>query len=286
MIINTTKPGLDDPLVRRALAYSINYSAISAAVWGYSDPVKSSLILPYGGENELFDAELVDLYGWEYDPAVAQDILENQLGATQGDDGIYILPGGTRLGPWSARCPNNWTDWQMAIETTVQSAQEAGIDLYTDYPEWSWDYFINLQLGDFDLAMIWTPGSGPASPWQRFRDMLDPREVPPIGESAPWNFGRFIDPEVPPLLDLAGQAVDPTTVKDTYGQLDKIFMDNAVDIPLMYRPSEFYEFNTTYWRDFPTEDDPSAPPMFQGAGIQVLYQISAVQTVYLPFVKR
>jgi peptide/nickel transport system substrate-binding protein len=69
LIINTTKPGLDNPLVRRALAYSIDYPAISQAVWGYSVPVSSSLIVPYGGESALFNPEQIEQFGWEYDPA-------------------------------------------------------------------------------------------------------------------------------------------------------------------------------------------------------------------------
>ena len=286
LLINTMKPGLDNPLVRRALAYSIDYSTISSSVWGYSAPVSSSLILPTGSESALFSPTQVAQYGWTYDPAMAQDILENQLGATKGADGVYVLPDATRLGPWSTRCPNSWNDWQFAITATVQNAHDAGFDLYADFPDWSWDYYVKLQVGDFDLAMLWTAGSGPSTPWQRFRDMLDPRDVPPIGESAPWNFGRFIDPDVPALLDLAGQAVDPITVKDTYDQLDKIFMDNAVDIPMMYRPNEFYEFNRTYWARFPTSIDPSAPPMFSGAGIEVLYKIAPIQSIYLPVVTR
>jgi len=58
-------------------------------------------------------------------------------------------------------------------------------------------------------------------------------------------------------------SADPITVKDAYDLLDKIFMENAVDIPLVYRPLNFYEFNTTFWRSFPAEDDPSAPPTLQ-----------------------
>jgi len=58
-------------------------------------------------------------------------------------------------------------------------------------------------------------------------------------------------------------SADPITVKDAYDQLDKIFMENAVDIPLVYRPQDFYKFNTIYWMSFPTEDDPSAPPTLQ-----------------------
>jgi peptide/nickel transport system substrate-binding protein len=116
--------------------------------------------------------------------------------------------------------------------------------------------------------------------------MLDDRGVPPIGQPANWNYGRFSDPAVPALLDQAGAATDPISVKDVYDQLDRIFMDNAVGIPLMYRPGDFYEFNTTYWTNFPTDANPSAPPMFNGAGVEVLYRISPWNIVFLPVVTR
>jgi peptide/nickel transport system substrate-binding protein len=55
----------------------------------------------------------------------------------------------------------------------------------------------------------------------------------------------------------------------------------------MYRSQEFYEFNTTHWIDFPTDSNPSAPPMFTGAGVEVLYKISPTQwTIYMPVVNR
>jgi peptide/nickel transport system substrate-binding protein len=44
----------------------------------------------------------------------------------------------------------------------------------------------------------------------------------------------------------------------------------------MYRPNEFYEFNTSVWTGFPTSKDPSAgTPQFQQAGIFWLYKIKA-----------
>jgi peptide/nickel transport system substrate-binding protein len=286
LIINTTKPGLDNPLVRRALAYSIDYATIaSTAMSQYSEVVSSSLILPAGGESPLFNPEQVALYGWTYDPAMTYDILVNQLGATMGGDGVYVLPGGTRLGPWSARTVTGWTDWEDAITIVVSNTRTAGFDLYTDFPGFM-EVWSKLQVGDFDLCLFYIHGSGTASPWQRFRDMLDDRGVPPIGQPAYWNYGRFSDPAVPALLDQAGAATDPISVKDVYDQLDRIFMDNAVGIPLMYRPGDFYEFNTTYWTNFPTDANPSAPPMFNGAGVEVLYRISPWNIVFLPVVTR
>ncbi len=275
LVINVHKKGLDNPLVRRALAYSINYPLIAqTAMSKYSIPANSSLIIPGGGENSLFNADAVKANGWSYDPAKAKDILENQLKAKKGSDGVYVLPDGTRLGPWTARTPNGWTDWQTAINIVVQGAKAAGFDLKEDYPD-APVVDSKIRNGDFDLNLWYIAGSTPAAPWQRFRDMLDSRGVPDFGKTAFWNFGRFTDPTVADLLDKAGQAADPNTVKDVYAQLDKIFMDNVVGIPLMYRPQEFYEFNQKYWTGFPTAKDPTAPPMFEGAGIQVLYKLKA-----------
>ena len=46
----------------------------------------------------------------------------------------------------------------------------------------------------------------------------------------------------------------------------------------MYRPLEFYEFNETNWTGFPTSENPYAPPMWQGAGIQWLFKLKKVGT--------
>jgi peptide/nickel transport system substrate-binding protein len=276
LVINVHKKGLDNPLVRRALAYSINYALIAqTAMSKYSVPASSSLIIPGGGENSLFNADQVKAAGWSYDPAKAKDILENQLKATKGADGVYVLPDGTRLGPWSARTPNGWTDWQTAINIVVQSAKDAGFDLTEDYPD-APVVTTKIQAGDFDLNLWYIAGAGPASPWQRFRDMLDSRGVADFGKNTFWDYGRFTDPKVADLLDKAGQAADPTTVKDVYAQLDKIFQDNVVGIPLMYRPQEFYEFNQKFWSGFPTSENSFAPPQFADAGIQWLYKIKPV----------
>ena len=284
LIINVHKPGLDNPLVRRAVAYSINYRAISEAIWFDTTPVSSSLILPVGPESALFNSAQIAQYGWIYNPSEAEDILVNQLGAVKGLDGIYVLPGNIRLGPWSVGTPNGWSDWQTAVNSVVQNGIAAGFDLQADFPEFG-EIYPELQMGDFDMILWWISGSEAASPWTRFRDMLDDRGVPPIGESASRNYGRFSNPAVASLLDQAGEAANPVAVKDIYDQLDKIFMDNAPGIPLMYRPQDFYAFNTSHWLGFPTAADPSAPPMFSGAGVEILYKITP-GLFYLPVVTR
>jgi peptide/nickel transport system substrate-binding protein len=41
----------------------------------------------------------------------------------------------------------------------------------------------------------------------------------------------------------------------------------------MYRPLEFYEFNTSTWTNFPTEENPYAPPMWGNAGIAWIFKL-------------
>jgi peptide/nickel transport system substrate-binding protein len=275
--INTHKPGLDNPLVRRALAYSINYPQIAAtAMSNYSIPAQSSLIIPNGGEAKFVNEAQIAELGWEYNPERTREILEGELGATMGGDGIYVLPDGTRLGPYTAMATFGWTDWVAAIELVAQSATEAGIEVVTEYPEFP---VINARRnnGDFDMV-IWTvAGATPASPWQRFRDVLDMRGVPAFGEAAFWNFGRFEHPDVPALLDAAAATTDEATQKELFDQLNAIFMENIPAIPLMYRPLEFYEYNETHWTGFPNASNPFAPPLPERGGVELLYGLQPVE---------
>jgi peptide/nickel transport system substrate-binding protein len=195
-----------------------------------------------------------------------------------GSDGIYVLPDGTRLGPYTAMATFGWTDWVAAVEIAAQSATEAGIEVVTEYPEFP---VINARRnnGEFDL-LIWTMdngGSSPAAPWGRFRDVLDRRGVPDFGEVAFWNWTRFEHQDVPALLDAAAASTDDAEKAELYSQLDAIFMESIPAIPLMYRPLEFYEFNETYWTGFPTSANPFAPPLPNRAGVKLLFGVTPVE---------
>jgi peptide/nickel transport system substrate-binding protein len=79
-------------------------------------------------------------------------------------------------------------------------------------------------------------------------------------------------------LDAAAGAKSDAEAKTAYAALDKIYRENVPAVPLMYRPLSFYEFNAGNWENFPTEENPYAPPMWSGAGIQWLFKIKKVGT--------
>ncbi|WP_226342335.1 ABC transporter substrate-binding protein [Deinococcus sp. AJ005] len=273
LVVNTTKKGLDNPLVRRAIAMSINYPLIAkTAMSNYSVPANASLLLPSGNEKNIFNAAEVKKNGWSYNPQGAVDIMEKQLKAKKGGDGIYVLPDGTRLGPWKLAAPNGWTDWNQALSVVASSGKAVGIDLRTDFPQQSvWQ--TNLNTGDFDLALNGSVGVSAAGPWPRFQAAMDNRDTPKIGENAFSNYGRYSNSQVAPLLDKAAAATSAADQKNLYGQLDAIFQKDVPAIPLMYRPYEFYEFNTAHWTGFPTSADPYAAPQNAQAGVRMLYKI-------------
>ena len=278
LIFGLNKKGLNNVKVRQAIAYGINYPNIATtAMSDYSDPAQPSLIVPSGYEQKFFDAAAVQAEGWKYDKAKAIQILEQELQAKKGSDGIYVLPDGTKLGGWKLITPTGWTDWNTACEIVAKSAKEIGIGITTEFPQFP-TMFSRLQNGNFDLAMYSYTGVNPASPWIRFRDALDNRGVPAAGKTAFWNYNRFSNAEVPALLDAAAAAKSDAEAKTAYAQLDKIYRANVPVVPLMYRPLEFFEFNQNNWTNFPTEENPYAPPMWQGAGIQWLFKIKKVGT--------
>ena len=275
--LNINRPGLDNKLVRRALAYAINYEQIAElAMSRYSIPMLPSMVLPDGAEAEIFDQEAADATGWTFDPAESARILEEDLGATKGDDGIYTLEDGTRLGPWNVMCPYGWTDWMTALEVVVQGAREVGFDVATDFPEAPVRMTMQ-QNGDFDLTLHSYAGVSAAGPWQRFSDTMDSRGVPEIGQTAFTNFNRFSSPEAEELLDQIPAETDPEAQKALYTQLDDIYREEIPSIGLMYRPLQFYQYNEVAWSGFPNSEDPYAPPLHFGAGIRILSKLTPVE---------
>lgn len=270
--LNVNRKGLDNVKVRQAIAYSIDYSQIvKTAMSEYSTDVKSSLIIPTGSEAKFFDEANVKANGWDYNPSKAKQILENDLGAKKGGDGIYVLPDGTRLGGWTAITPTGWTDWNASLAVLSQSTHQVGIDITTSFPEAN-EVSDTVQAGDFDLAMWGVTGLDPAAPWIRFQNVLDDRGVPPLGKTAFWDYVRFSNSEVPGLLNRA-EAAPPDQQKASFAALDQIFQKNIMVIPLEYRPFEFYEYNEVVWTNFPNSRNKWAGPQQGGIGVKLLYGI-------------
>ena len=214
--------------------------------------------------------------GWTYDKDKAVEILEGELKAKKGSDGIYVLPDGTKLGGWKVICPTGWTDWNTALEIVAKSAQEVGIGITTEFPQAPTmdPEDAERRLRHRHERLLRRQPGQPVDPLPR--RPRRPRACPPSASGPSGTTAASRTPRSPALLDAAPAAKSDDEAKTAYAALDKIYREKIPCVPLMYRPLEFYEFNQSNWEDFPTEENPYAPPMWQGAGIQWLFKIKRV----------
>ncbi|WP_026485749.1 ABC transporter substrate-binding protein [Caldanaerobius polysaccharolyticus] len=276
LVINTTKPGLDNPNVRRAIAMAIDYDKIAAnAMSGYSQKMSPSLMLPTDPEQKLIDQNQIASLQWKSNDIAGANALLDSIGAKKGPDGIRVL-NGHKLS-FKVECPSGWSDWNAALEIVASSSKAIGIDVQTYFPQQS--VWINdLQTGKFDMAMYSYQGVGISSPWMRAYQAMSSQGVPPVGETAFRNYGRYKNPEVDNLLSQIPTITDQAQLKEAWTKLNKIYLQDVPMIGLMYRPADFYTVNTSVWSGFPVEGDgTNIPPQIcmDGYGVAALYKIHA-----------
>lgn len=275
LLVNLTKEPLGDPAFRRAVAHAIDYDKIRRlAIYGYAPKLRPGLILPFGTEAEYFSKEDAEAYGVSYDPKKARRILEN-AGYSWGEEGLLVDPDGNPIPTLYASCPSGWTDWEATIRITVASMREVGIDVREKFVEYPiWDKELKNCLFDFTMKTP-QPESSPSLPWARFDKVMSSKQWAPPGEVMYENEGRYRNAAADSLLRLLPALTDTAAIKKTYRDLNVLFMKELPVIPLMYRPWLFYQFSTRHWTNYPTEENPYAPPqcLMVGAGVKALWGI-------------
>ena len=68
-------------------------------------------------------------------------------------------------------------------------------------------------------------------------------------------------------------AGDDEAKRRIYTKLDKIYMQNVTDVPLMYRPLEFFEYNDSTWTGWPNSKHPDRATTVLRRRIMWLFKI-------------
>jgi len=285
---NLNSYGLDQLAVRKAIAIAVDYPTIIAnAMTNQSatfDQVPRSLMNPTPGEQAMYDHEAVADLQWAGNDIEGAKALLNEAGIVDTDGDGWREYNGQKLS-YIATCPNGWSDWQAAIEVVAAAGKKIGIDITTNYPEWS-VYQTVVTKSDaplpegYDIFMMWSAGAGPTMPWGRIRNLLSCEWV---GMSSNWsgNWGQYCNPEVDALIQAIPGESDPAKLKETYTELVRIYLTDIPSFTLMYRPQSFHAVNETVWTNFPHQDDgtePPVPPMdcTDGWGVACLYNVTLV----------
>ncbi len=285
---NLKSYGLDQLAVRKAIAIAVDYPTIIAnAMTNQSatfDQVPRSLMNPTAGEQAMYDRDAVKDLQWAGNDIEGAKALLDAAGIKDTNGDGWREYNGKKLA-YIATCPNGWSDWQAAIEVVAAAGKKIGIDITTNFPEWS-VYQTVVTKSDtplpegYDIFMMWSGGAGPTQPWGRIRGLMSSEWV---GMASNWsgNWGQYVNPDADALIQAIPGESDPAKLKEMYTELVKIYLTDIPSFTLMYRPQVFHAVNETVWTNFPHQDDgtnPPVPPMIcsDGWGVACLYNLTLV----------
>lgn len=285
---NKASYGLDQLAIRKAIAIAVDYDTIIAnAMTNQSATfaqVPRSLMNPTPGEQALYDHDAVkDLQWVGNDIEGANKLLDNAGIKDTNGDGWREFNGKDLH--YVATCPDGWSDWQAAIEVVAAAGKNIGIDITTNYPDWSVYQTIvtnwPLPEKDFDIFMMWSDGAGPTQPWGRIRHLLS-GEFAETTNNWNGNWGAYNNPEVNAWIAELPTMSDPAAMKEVYTNLVKAYLTDIPSFTLMYRPQSFHTVNESVWTNFPHENDGTNPPvppldMTDGWAIAGLYNLTLVK---------
>jgi peptide/nickel transport system substrate-binding protein len=285
---NMASYGLDQVAVRKAIAIAVDYDTIiSNAMTNQSatfTQVPRSLMNPTPGEQALFDHDAVADLQWAGKDIEGANKLLDDAGIVDTDGDGWREYDGKKL-QYIATCPNGWSDWQAAIEVVAAAGKEIGIDITTNYPEWSVYQTVvtNCPLPEtgYDIFMMWSDGAGPTQPWGRIRHLLS-SEFAQTTNNWNGNWGGYKNADADALIQEIPTLTDATALKADYTELVKIYLTDVPSFTLMYRPQAFHTVNESVWTNFPHEGDgtsPAVPPLdlTDGWSIAGLYNLTLVK---------
>ena len=213
---NMRDPVLSDKRVRHAIGYAINRDAIVTYL-------RRGLARPAFG--------LVPPQAWAFEPNVTTFPYDPARAKALLDEAGYRDPDGDGPQPRLRLSFRISTNEEYRLQSTViqQNLAEVGIDVDLRSYEFA-TFYADVVKGNFQMYALQWVGGALVDP-DILRRVFHSQQVPPAG----FNRGRYNNPEVDRLIDLATSALDETERKKYYSAAQKIIAEDAPYIPIWNR---------------------------------------------------
>jgi peptide/nickel transport system substrate-binding protein len=248
LTMNTTKPPMNDPAFRKALAFAVDTDQIVQVVYGNMvQKANPTGLLPVW--DQYVDQALVKDLGFTYDPAKAKQILADAGYKDVDNDGFVETPDGSKIA-LKIIVPFGWTDWMESIKVVSNGAQAIGINLAPDYPDYG--AYLSARLGGtFEMAIDNQPQLS-NTPW-RYYDWIYQNPIADIETMQNGNYGRYDNLEAFDLVDELDKTPidDPAAMKAIISKLQRIQLTDMPVIPLWYN-GMWSQVNTSVWTNWPS----------------------------------
>jgi peptide/nickel transport system substrate-binding protein len=252
LYLNLTKAPFNDLQVRKAISLALDRGTISKlGESGYEPPAN-----PTGLVGEAIQSYIAPQFATlqlTQNTAQADQTLESD-GWTKGADGFYAKNG--KQLAFNIIVVSGYTDYVADCQVMVKNLQAAGINATVN--AMSNDAFTSaLQNGQYDAGILWT-NPGP-TPYYIYDGLLRSTNSAPVGQSAPSNYERWMDPATDKLLDQYAASTDPQVQRQALNGLQQIMVEQLPSIPLTAEPY-WYEYSTAKFVGWPDAQHPYAAP--------------------------
>jgi peptide/nickel transport system substrate-binding protein len=253
LIPNLTVPGLNNVLVRQAIAYALDRNKIANIGEDGEEPGANQNDIATPTFSSWLDTAAQAKYSYGYDPTKAQSLLQ-QAGYVKGSDGIYAK-GGQRLS-FTVINIGGYSDWVASMAVIQSELQAVGIGLTTENLAQN-DYLSRLYAGTYQFAYYAQTG-GP-TPYYEFRQWLYSANSAPIGKNASSDWERYSNPATDKLLDSYASTTSTAAQHSIVDQLQQIVLSDVPYIPITEEVG-WFQYNTASFTGWPSQSNPYAIP--------------------------
>jgi peptide/nickel transport system substrate-binding protein len=263
LVLNTTKAPFNDVAVRKALNLVVDRAKASKiAESGIFPELTSVTAIPTpAGDSFISSAHKGQTY--KVDVAGAKKVLTD-AGYTYSGDKLMGKDG--KQVSFVLQDPAGWNDYITSLQLIADAAKSIGMAATVETPNAD-TWTDNVNKGNFDAALHWT-NSG-ITPYEMYSNMFSPNYYADLGQSAPWNYGRYQNADAKAQFDAYLAAKDDAGRKAALDKLQDIYTAEVPVLGIDARPAGA-EYSTKNYTGWPSDSDAYANPQPTVANVALI----------------